>query len=150
MFKYHIKQESLNYRVAEYTRLIEGGTAADQVPFNHKLSSLRDSTVSIMMGVYWILKSNPAIVRKAQTKCVIKDIDLGPDLLNDQFTIFGQLMEYFYKLPEFREEIIAKKSQNTVNEGEVIDDSEVLLEVISTDCLVQILPWRATVVRELI
>lgn len=141
IIKHHIKQESLKYHVAEYTRLIEGGITPDQVTINHKLPPLQDSTVSMMTSVYWILKLNSVIVRKAWTKCVAKDINLGLDLLNNQFTITGQLIKYLDKHPELRDEISAKINLNPsqlkekpnvtiTNKEEVIEDSEVLLTVI--------------------
>ena len=71
----------------------------------------------MMLNVFWILKYNPNIIRKAWIKCVAKDINLGAGLLSDQFTTTSQLMEYFIRHPELQEEIATKIGSNPLYLG---------------------------------
>lgn len=146
IIKHHFKQESLKYHVAEYTQRIENGTASDQVVFDYKLPALRDSTVSMIVNIFWILKANPSIIRKAWTKCVAKNINLSADLLQDQSVTTSQLVEYFGEHPEFYEEIatiinsdplvdLGVETDRDGKEAEATDDLEVPLTTVIKESL---------------
>ena len=96
----------------------------------------------MIVNVFWTLKADLCIIQKAWSKCVAKNINLGPDLLQDQVITTSQLVEYFGTHPEFHEKVAAvlnsdpladlgvETDKNDDEAPEITDDSEVLLTTV--------------------
>ncbi|EGO28001.1 hypothetical protein SERLADRAFT_435774 [Serpula lacrymans var. lacrymans S7.9] len=137
--KHALKQESLNFLVESHRQQLAGGLKPEAVRFTHSLPVLRDATVAPAVHVYDMFKQGkgPELVRKAWSKCQVKQWCLSPEVIQHRDTK-AALRKYLQDHPTFKAEIDAKigdvygidsehvnPEDDFNNEGADMDDSEV-------------------------
>ncbi|EGN99465.1 hypothetical protein SERLA73DRAFT_73991 [Serpula lacrymans var. lacrymans S7.3] len=97
--KHALKQESLNFLVESHRQQLAGGLKPEAVRFTHSLPVLRDATVAPAVHVYDMFKQGkgPELVRKAWSKCQVKQWCLSPEVIQHQDTK-AALQKYLQEL----------------------------------------------------